>query len=161
MCVERALRVCSASLAGVSTIDRAPALERPDRAVIRDSGLAPSPSTRTASASAASRGLTLPLRAVWDLYCAYEAELRARDVWDFADVILHAGAVASSDASAYSAIVIDKAQDLTAAMIRLLHRLVGEEPDALTLIGDGEQSIYPGATPSANSASRSPAAASS
>lgn len=29
-------------------------------------------------------------------------------------------------------------------MIRLLHRLVGDEPDALTLIGDGQQSIYPG-----------------
>lgn len=40
--------------------------------------------------------------------------------------------------------VIDEAQDLTAAMIRLLHRLVGDEPDALTLIGDGQQSIYPG-----------------
>jgi hypothetical protein len=29
-------------------------------------------------------------------------------------------------------------------MIRLLHRLVGDEPDAFNLIGDGQQSIYPG-----------------
>jgi hypothetical protein len=28
--------------------------------------------------------------------------------------------------------------------IRLLHRLVGDEPDAFNLIGDGQQSIYPG-----------------
>jgi superfamily I DNA/RNA helicase len=29
-------------------------------------------------------------------------------------------------------------------MTRLLHRLVGDEPDAFNLIGDGQQSIYPG-----------------
>jgi len=29
-------------------------------------------------------------------------------------------------------------------MVRLLHRLVGDAPDAFTLIGDGQQSIYPG-----------------
>jgi hypothetical protein len=29
-------------------------------------------------------------------------------------------------------------------MIRLLHRLVGDEPDAFNLIGDGQQSICPG-----------------
>src|SRR5690606_28382475 len=77
-------------------------------------------------------------------YSAYEAELRVRDVWDYADVILHAGAAATPEISRYTAVVIDEAQDLTAAMIRLLHRLVGDEPDGLTLIGDGQQSIYPG-----------------
>ena len=40
--------------------------------------------------------------------------------------------------------IVDEAQDLSAAMIRLLHRLVGDEPDAFNLIGDGQQSIYPG-----------------
>jgi hypothetical protein len=114
-------------------------------AVIKGRGLASLAEYENCSRVGRTRGLTLAQRAaVWDLYCAYEAELRARDVWDFADVILHAGAVASPDASSYSAIVIDEAQDLTAAMIRLLHRLVGDEPDALTLIGDGQQSIYPG-----------------
>lgn len=29
-------------------------------------------------------------------------------------------------------------------MVRMLHSLVGDEPDGLTLIGDGQQSIYPG-----------------
>jgi len=114
-------------------------------AVIKGRGLASLAEYENCSRVGRTRGLTLPQRAaVWDLYCAYEAELRARDVWDYADVILHASAVATPESSAYSAIVIDEAQDLTAAMIRLLHRLVGDEPDALTLIGDGQQSIYPG-----------------
>ncbi len=44
----------------------------------------------------------------------------------------------------YSAVIVDEAQDLSAAMVRMLHSLVGDAPDGLTLIGDGQQSIYPG-----------------
>ena len=44
----------------------------------------------------------------------------------------------------YGAVIIDEAQDLSAAAIRMLHALVGDKPDGLTLIGDGQQSIYPG-----------------
>jgi len=114
-------------------------------AVIKGRGLASLAEYENCSRVGRTRRLTLPQRAaVWDLYSAYEAELRARDVWDFADVILHAGAVATPETSRYTAIVIDEAQDLTAAMIRLLHRLVGDGEDGLTLIGDGQQSIYPG-----------------
>ncbi len=40
--------------------------------------------------------------------------------------------------------IVDEAQDLSAAMVRMLHSLVGDAPDGLTLIGDGQQSIYPG-----------------
>lgn len=46
-------------------------------------------------------------------------------------------------------------------LIRLIHESVEHPTDALTLIGDGQQSIYPGGYTTANSASRSPAAASS
>src|SRR5690606_18646763 len=35
-------------------------------------------------------------------------------------------------------------QDLSCAMLRMLHLLVGDGPDAFNLIGDGQQSIYPG-----------------
>jgi superfamily I DNA/RNA helicase len=44
----------------------------------------------------------------------------------------------------YGAVIVDEAQDLSAAMIRMLHHLVGNKPDGLTLIGDGQQTIYPG-----------------
>ncbi|MGV8895353.1 MAG: UvrD-helicase domain-containing protein [Rhodoglobus sp.] len=90
--------------------------------------------------------LTTPHRiAVWDLYCAYNAELRSRDIHDFADVILLAErSLHARPLEGYSAIVIDEAQDLTCAMIRMLHSIVGDRPDGLNLIGDGQQTIYPG-----------------
>jgi hypothetical protein len=113
--------------------------------VIKGRGLASLSEYENCSRVGRERRLTLPQRAaVWRLYEAYETELRARDVWDWADVILHAEATVSPGSSAYRAVVIDEAQDLSAAMIRLLHRLVGDEPDAFNLIGDGQQSIYPG-----------------
>lgn len=113
--------------------------------VIKGRGLASLEEYENCSRVGRERRLTLPQRAaVWRLYEAYETELRARDVWDFADVILHAEATIIPGSSAYRAVVIDEAQDLSAAMIRLLHRLVGDQPDAFNLIGDGQQSIYPG-----------------
>jgi superfamily I DNA/RNA helicase len=85
-------------------------------------------------------------QAVWDLYCAYDAELRRRGINDFADLVLLAEAELRRQpmSDVYSAVIVDEAQDLSCAMIRLLHSLVGDEPDGFTLIGDGQQSIYPG-----------------
>lgn len=85
-------------------------------------------------------------QAVWELYCAYDAELRKRGINDFADLVLLAEAELRREPmdGVYSAVIVDEAQDLSCAMIRLLHSLVGDEPDGFTLIGDGQQSIYPG-----------------
>ena len=91
--------------------------------------------------------LTLSGRqAVWELYCAYDIELRRRGVHDFADLVLLAEAELRRKPlqGVYSAVIVDEAQDLSCAMVRLLHSLVGDEPDGFTLIGDGQQSIYPG-----------------
>ncbi len=90
--------------------------------------------------------LTLSGReAVWELYQAYDAELRRRGVIDYADLVLLAEAeLRREPMTGYSAVLVDEAQDLSCAMIRMLHSLVGDEPDGFTLIGDGQQSIYPG-----------------
>ncbi|WP_199422489.1 nuclease-related domain-containing DEAD/DEAH box helicase [Actinotalea solisilvae] len=95
------------------------------------------------------RGYRLTLdqrREVWRLYEAYDAELRSQGVCDFADAILLAEAELRREplAETYSAVLVDEAQDLSCAMVRMLHGLVGDAPDAFTLIGDGQQSIYPG-----------------
>ena len=42
----------------------------------------------------------------------------------------------------YGHIVVDEAQDLSLAMVRLLHGLVGENADAFTLIGDGQHTSW-------------------
>ncbi|WIB64621.1 MULTISPECIES: UvrD-helicase domain-containing protein [unclassified Curtobacterium] len=90
--------------------------------------------------------LTLDQRqAVWDLYSAYDESLRRRGVVDYADVILLArDSLRADPLRDYEAVIVDEAQDLSCAMVAMLHALVGNRPDGLTLIGDGQQTIYPG-----------------
>ncbi len=83
--------------------------------------------------------------AAWMLYVAYEIALRERGVADADDVVLEAEAsLRESPSRRYRAVVVDEAQDLSTVMLRMLHGLVGDAPDGLTLVGDGQQSIYPG-----------------
>jgi hypothetical protein len=84
-------------------------------------------------------------RHVWRFYVAYEKARIAAQIYDFPDVILHAAAsLRTKPLEGYSAVIIDEAQDLTCMMVRMLHSLVGNRPDGLNLIGDGQQTIYPG-----------------
>ncbi|HEY9470809.1 MAG TPA: UvrD-helicase domain-containing protein [Propionibacteriaceae bacterium] len=83
--------------------------------------------------------------AVWALYHEYDRLLRAEGISDFQDLVLLAEAsLRKTPLEGYAAVIVDEAQDLSLAMIRMLHSLVGDAPDAFTLIGDGQQSIYPG-----------------
>ncbi|HEY2643832.1 MAG TPA: UvrD-helicase domain-containing protein [Galbitalea sp.] len=92
------------------------------------------------------RGLTTDQRkAVWDLFTTYQSRMLARGAHDEADIILLAEqSLRDNPLERYGAVIVDEAQDLSAAMIRMLHHLVGNKPDGLTLIGDGQQTIYPG-----------------
>ena len=84
-------------------------------------------------------------RLVWDLYHSYSVALRDARICDFADVILLAEAsLRNNPLEGYTAVVIDEAQDLTCMMVKMLHHLVGDRPDGLNLIGDGQQTIYAG-----------------
>ena len=92
------------------------------------------------------RPLSRELRAeAWGLYVAYEQAIAKRGILDWADVILEAeNSLAETPLTGYSAVVVDEAQDLSCAMIRMLHSVVGDAPDGLNLVGDGQQTIYPG-----------------
>jgi len=91
-------------------------------------------------------GLPVDVRqAVWDLHAAYDRRLRRRGITDWEDVVLLArDALRERPLAGYDAVIVDEAQDLSCAMVSLLHSLVGDRPDGLTLIGDGQQTIYPG-----------------
>jgi hypothetical protein len=83
--------------------------------------------------------------AMWTLYVAYEEAITARNILDWEDVVLEAEAsLATTPLLGYSAVVVDEAQDLSCAMVRMLHSVVGDRPDGLNLVGDGRQNIYPG-----------------
>jgi hypothetical protein len=92
------------------------------------------------------RGLTIEQRrAVWDLYSTYQSRMTARGAHDEADLILLAEqSLRHTPLDRYSAVIVDEAQDLSSAMVRMLHHLVGNSTDGLTLIDDGQQTIYPG-----------------
>lgn len=82
---------------------------------------------------------------VWSLYERYDRSLRRRGIHDHADVILLAVASLKREPlERYQSVIVDEAQDLTCAMVELLHLLVGDGQDGFTLIGDGQQTIYPG-----------------
>jgi hypothetical protein len=92
------------------------------------------------------RPLSREMRAeVWGLYVAYEEAISKRGILDWGDVVLEAeSSLAETPLHGYAAVVVDEAQDLSCAMIRMLHSVVGDEPDGFNLVGDGQQTIYPG-----------------
>ncbi|MFE7097235.1 UvrD-helicase domain-containing protein [Streptomyces erythrochromogenes] len=85
-------------------------------------------------------------QSVWELYEEYEARRNERGVHDFNDVLSLALAEVSKERGRppYAAVVVDEVQDLTLVGVRLLHALVGDAPNGLLLVGDGQQTVYPG-----------------
>ncbi len=82
---------------------------------------------------------------MWGLYVAYEEAIASRNILDWEDVVLEAEAsLIDTPLLGYSAVVVDEAQDLSCAMVRMLHSVVGDAPDGLNLVGDGQQTIHPG-----------------
>jgi hypothetical protein len=83
---------------------------------------------------------------VWELHTAYDGLLREYGIVDHNDLL--AMALASvrdrSVEPSYAAVIADEVQDLNLLGAQLLHALVGDAPDGLTLVGDGQQAIYPG-----------------
>ncbi|MFC0845395.1 UvrD-helicase domain-containing protein [Streptomyces noboritoensis] len=85
-------------------------------------------------------------QAVWALYEAYESLRTERGVQDFNDVLSLALTEVTrlSDRHPYAAVFVDEVQDLTLVGVRLLYALVGDAPNGLLLVGDGQQAVYPG-----------------
>lgn len=85
-------------------------------------------------------------KAVWQLFVDYETRLRSEGVHDYADVLQMAEHCLGQAplAHPYAAVIVDEVQDLSCVAVRMLHRLVGDAPDGLLLIGDGQQAVYPG-----------------
>jgi superfamily I DNA/RNA helicase len=87
--------------------------------------------------------------AVWALYERYQELLRERGVGDVDDLLLAARDLARRAASTrsdnwFDAVIVDEVQDLTCTGLQFLHALVGDRTDGLLLVGDGQQSVYPG-----------------
>jgi hypothetical protein len=84
--------------------------------------------------------------AVWDLFLNYEEQLSKHGLVDFDDLLIRARDSILDDplTDPYRYVIADEVQDFTLVGVQLLHALVGDAENGLTLIGDGQQSIYPG-----------------
>ena len=96
-------------------------------------------------------GRRTPLRAedredMWALYVEYERCLHDKAIHDFTDVLVMArdllrdGGVGHD----YGSVIVDEVQDLNLVGVQMLHAIAGDGPDGLHIIGDGQQSVYPG-----------------
>ncbi len=85
-------------------------------------------------------------RAVWQLYQEYELRRRDAGVRDWADVMSDALRVVRAGQACFDfdSVIVDEVQDLTCTGLQFLHALVGDRPNGLLLVGDGQQSVYPG-----------------
>lgn len=83
---------------------------------------------------------------IWDLYLFYERRLRARKTVDFDDILRIARDRVrdSGDPNGFDAVIVDEAQDLTRVGLELLAAVATDAEDGLLLLGDGQQSLYPG-----------------
>ena len=86
---------------------------------------------------------------VWHLYEGYQDALAGRGILDWADALrivrdrARDRMTAGAD-SGFDAVIVDEVQDLTCVGLQFLHALVGDRPDGLLMVGDGQQAVYPG-----------------
>ncbi|MFD5888773.1 UvrD-helicase domain-containing protein [Streptomyces sp. NPDC060334] len=85
--------------------------------------------------------------AVWELFQTYEKLRTQARVHDFQDVLTMALAKlrdGAAELAPYASVIVDEAQDLPQVAVQMLHALVGDAPNGLLLVGDGQQAVYPG-----------------
>ena len=134
-------------LGRLGTVDPAPAYWQEEIAyVLKGRGLSSFDQYAELPRTGRRRALNFEQRVeMWRLYVAYEEAIASRDILDWEDVVLEAEAsLVATPLLGYAAVVVDEAQDLSCAMIRMLHSIVGDRPDGLNVVGDGRQTIYPG-----------------
>ena len=85
-------------------------------------------------------------RLIWNLYETYESELAKAGAADYNDVLAAALELLNegNHQPDFDCVIVDEAQDLSVLELRFLHALVGDRPDGLLLVGDGQQSLYAG-----------------
>jgi superfamily I DNA/RNA helicase/mRNA-degrading endonuclease RelE of RelBE toxin-antitoxin system len=79
---------------------------------------------------------------IWQLVEQYTKRLEERNLWTFRRVAAEAARSEASQAPRYSHIVVDEAQDLTAAHWMMLRAMVASGPNDLFIAADTHQRIY-------------------
>ncbi|MFE3194318.1 UvrD-helicase domain-containing protein [Nocardia sp. NPDC059240] len=85
-------------------------------------------------------------KAVWDLFYEYEQIRQRQRFLDSNDLIANTLIELRKNPldELYDMVVVDEVQDMSVLGLRLVHALTGDAPNALLLVGDGQQKIYAG-----------------
>jgi superfamily I DNA/RNA helicase/mRNA-degrading endonuclease RelE of RelBE toxin-antitoxin system len=116
--------------------------------VIQDQGINSWSEYKTASRR--GRGLSLSAKGreeVWPIFEKVQNSLKAKGEATWSSICGQARALISSGEidRPFDAVIVDELQDLRPQEIQLLAAFAGDQPNALTLVGDGGQRIYGGA----------------
>ncbi|WP_250032187.1 UvrD-helicase domain-containing protein [Paractinoplanes maris] len=83
---------------------------------------------------------------IWELTDRFVRWLAAQDLWTWRQVAVRAAVLETAHADAgshrYKHVVVDEAQDLSAAHWRMLRAMVSSGPDDMFLTGDTHQRVY-------------------
>lgn len=84
--------------------------------------------------------------AMWELYVEYEDRLDRAGVHDFNDLLIMArNLLRDGDVELpCGGVIVDEVQDLDLVGVELLHSIAGDGHNRFLIIGDGQQSVYPG-----------------
>ena len=81
-------------------------------------------------------------RQLWNVFEAYRGELKRHNIGEPSDVKYQLADKFRTDLPGYRSVIVDEAQDMSAAALRMIRTIVPEVPNDLLLAGDAHQRIY-------------------
>ena len=81
-------------------------------------------------------------RQLWSVFEAYRDELKRQNIGEPSDVKYQLAEKFRSSPPGYRSVIVDEAQDMSMAALRMIRAIVPEGPNDLLLAGDAHQRIY-------------------
>ncbi len=81
-------------------------------------------------------------RQLWNVFEAYRGELKRHNIGEPSDVKYQLAKKFRISPPGYRSVIVDEAQDMSAAALRMIRAIVPEGPNDLLLAGDAHQRIY-------------------
>lgn len=96
-----------------------------------------------ASRRGRGQGLTRTARSkLWKVFEAYRDELKRQNITDPCDLKYQLADIFQTSPPGYCSVVVDEAQDMSQASLRMIRAILPEGPNDLLLAGDTHQRIY-------------------
>jgi len=81
-------------------------------------------------------------RQLWQVFESYRNELQRHDIAEPSDVKYQLLNIFKKSSAKYQSVIVDEAQDMSMATLRMIRAILPEQPNDLLLAGDAHQRIY-------------------